>query len=204
MISKQRRQELEEYAYRHSRHYLTASERERIEREMRGKQPVAIPWNKAKRMLAAGKKERQRYAPRTLKEKEFYAHIIRAMREELVDQLDRNNRKMSRGHLLLAQALSGWVLRTLHELPVKLTDGEARLFALLITPKGTNRDGEMMFKSYRDIGILLEVSAMTVQRRARNLLKKHKKLADWIADKGITRKPRGTPKKDVTKRKKKI
>lgn len=110
---------------------------------------------------------------------------------------------LTEGHVLLSKALSGWVMRILKATGDRLTDNEAELFALLITPSGTTKEGATKYPAQRDIARIMGVSAMAVKRQEDKFRRNHPNLAQWLIDHGITRKPRGVRKATVTKRKKK-
>lgn len=137
-----------------------------------------------------------------VKVREHLAALSAATLEAARVALAAKNRELTAGHVALSEALSAWVLRILKDTATTLTEDEARLFAAMITRTGTTEDGAPKYMTQREIGRVLGVSAMAVKRREDNLRRDHKKLADWLEDNGITRKPRGTRKRTVTKRKK--
>lgn len=130
------------------------------------------------------------------------ARVLKHLNDFTKAILEAANDKLTEGHRTLAAALSAWVLRTMKDVSTELTEDEARLFAAMITRTDTMQDGETpKYMTQREIAAALGVSPMAVKRREDKLRRDHPALACWLAKNKIDRKPRGTRKRTVTKRK---
>lgn len=105
---------------------------------------------------------------------------------------------VSRGNVHLSAALSNWVLRLMNNLrPVKLTEDEATLLALILTPAGETKETAIRmrktkFLTQRQIATRLGVSHTEIMRREHELMRQHPLVAKFLRENGIARKARGT------------
>jgi len=132
--------------------------------------------------------------PKTEEERRFVSYIYETGWADKAEA-------MECGQRLLAQSLTALTQQRIAEWRGRLTDDEARLFALLMTPVGTTKEGATKYPSQREIGALLGVSHSSVRRREAKLRDDHDDIANWLDNNIPARKPRGKLTKSVPNRK---